>query len=84
MSSGNITNEEITIEAFIPVFDDKLKRIKKKLKELLEKRKKDRDRKTIKALIKEAKGLRDIIKKARKIKRICPNCGHVLDGGTTK
>lgn len=78
MNSGNTTNNVIKIEAFIPVFDDKLKRHKKKLKALLEKPKKDRDKKAIKALIKEAKGLRDTIKLAKKIRKVCPHCGHDL------
>lgn len=79
MNSGNTTNEIITIDAFVPVFDDKLKRIKKQLKGLLDKPKKERDRRVIKSLIKEARELRDTLKKARKIKKTCPNCGHELE-----
>jgi len=79
MSSGNTTNEFVKIDAFIPIFDDKLKRHKNRLKELLAKPKKERDRKAIKALIKECKSLRDVVKKARKIKKTCPNCGHELE-----
>lgn len=66
------------IESFYGIFDEKLKRIKKKLKEHLSRAKKDRDRKAIKNLIKEAKDLRNILKKSQKENK-CPNCGCFLD-----
>lgn len=71
------------ITSFVPVFDDKLKKHKKKLKELLAKPRAERDKKLIKALVKEAKELRDIIKDAKKHMKDnikCPNCGHEWHG----
>lgn len=77
--SGNTANDTVSVEAFIPVFDDKLKRIKKRLNSLLNKPKKERDKKAIKALVKEAKELRETLKQVAKFKKKCPNCGHVYD-----
>ena len=67
--------------AFLGVFDQKLKRLIKKIQSELEKPKKDRNKVFLKNTIREARSLRNLIKKCRKQKGIgcCPNCGHELE-----
>jgi len=75
------------ITAFLDVFDDKLKRLKKHIKEELEKDRSKRDKKILKNLLKEAKELRNLIKDGRKDQQACrekecvccPKCGHEFD-----
>lgn len=67
------------ITAFIPVFEDKLLKIKKNLKQELERAKTDRRKDFIKKEIKEAKELRNLIKRAVK-KSVCPHCGGDISG----
>lgn len=68
------------ITAFLDVFDDKLKKLKHKIKEELEKDRSKRDKKLLKSLLHEAKDLRNLIKEGRKdsSKQCCPKCGHTF------
>ena len=75
------------ITSFLDVFDDKLKRLKKKIKEELEKDRSKRDKRILKLLLKEAKELRNLIKEGKhetdkcleKRCRCCPKCGHEFE-----
>lgn len=65
------------ITSYYGVFDGKLKKLKQRLKEELKESKEKRDRKFIKSMIKEAKYLRNILKKINNEHKIaCPNCKH--------
>jgi len=65
------------ITAFHDVFETKLLRIKKKLKELLDVPKQQRNRAKIKILLHEAKSLNKTLKKIQpEQKKTCPKCGH--------
>lgn len=66
---------------FYGVFDEKLKKMKKELKEELELAKTDRRKDWIKKQIKEAKSLRDLLKKMEKHmgkQTHCPHCNGEL------
>ena len=63
----NTTSEEgRIITAFIPVFREKLDRLKKNLKEELSRAKSDRRKHVMKSLVSEAKGLKKLLDKADK------------------
>lgn len=72
------------ITAFLDVFDDKLKRLKDKIKKELEKDRSKRDKRILKDLLKEAKELRTLLKDGKHKSqgceenqcRCCPKCGH--------
>lgn len=64
------------ITAFLGIFEGRLNKIKKKIEKLLKEDKKDRDKKYLKDLLKEAKELKKIVK--RKPKHFCPCCGYDL------
>ena len=63
---------------FLEVFEQKLKKLIKKIDDELKKPKKERDFKFLKNTVKEAKTLRSLVKECRKQKGVgcCPNCGH--------
>ena len=61
-----------TITAFAEVFEQRLNLLKRDLKRELEKAKSDRQKDKLKKLMKEAKGLRDLV---RQLKPKCPHCG---------
>ena len=63
------------ITAFHSVFEEKLKRMKKSIKEELERAKSDRRKEWLKKELKEAKGLRDLLKETASK---CPHCGGRL------
>jgi len=71
-------NSEIKVTGMIAPLRDKLARLKKSLKRLLSKPKKDRNTKMIKTLLKEAKSVRKIIKRynRQEMSITCPRCGH--------
>lgn len=69
------------IDAYNGIFDEKLKRIKNRLKDQLSNTKSKRDRQAIKRLIKEAKEIRDVLKKSKKTELVCPHCGGVIMQG---
>ena len=66
---------------FYEVFKGKLNMHKEKLKEELALAKSDRRKDVMKKLVKDAKGLRDLLKQMEehmgKVTE-CPNCGHKL------
>ena len=66
---------------FLEVFEQKLKKLTKKIELELNKPKKDRNKSFLKNIIKEAKTLKDIVKDCRKQNGIscCPNCGHNIE-----
>lgn len=65
------------ITAYYGVFDSKLKKLKEKLKKELQETKEKRNKKLIKDFLKEAKQLRNILKKIGNNHKIsCPNCKH--------
>lgn len=61
----------------IPVFEDKLKRLIKKIENEYEKPKAERNKNMLKVVAKEAKALRKMLKECRKEMgdNCCPNCG---------
>ena len=66
---------------FYEVFRSKLNKMKDRLKEELALAKSDRRKESIKKLVKDAKGLRDLLKEMeRHMGKVteCPNCGHKL------
>jgi len=70
-------SEQVT--AFYGIFEEKYKKLKAKLSEQLKESKSKRNKKFIKSLLKEAKELKQVLKKSTKAKVCCPNCGHVLN-----
>ena len=65
---------------FLEVFEQKLKKLIKKIEVELEKPKKDRNKSFLKNTIREAKTLKDLVKECRRQKGVgcCPNCGHEI------
>ena len=67
--------------AFIPVFEEKLDKLKKDLKLELGKAKTDRRKHWLKSQVAETKSLQKLIKKMeRQLGKIvvCPKCGHEI------
>ena len=64
--------------AFIPVFEEKLIRLKEDLKSELSKAKSYRRKNVIKSMLREAKGLQKLVKECTPENDCicCPNCGH--------
>lgn len=65
---------------FLEVFEQKLKKLIKKIDDELKKPKKERNPSFLKNTVKEAKTLRNLVKECRKQKGVgcCPNCGHTI------
>lgn len=70
------TNEKIT--AFLPVFKQRLDWSITGLKEEIKKPKKERNKESLKRLLKEAKELKHLVKELDENATKCPNCGHLL------
>jgi|TARA_R100000742_G_C4201828_1_gene30705 predicted Holliday junction resolvase-like endonuclease len=67
------------ITSFIPVFEDKVVKLKEDLKKELKKSKIDRRKDVMESLVKEAKGLQKTIKEVKEqTSQKCPHCGGVL------
>lgn len=67
------------VGGFLPVFEQRLGMLKKRLKEELEKKKHDRSKHTLKHTIKEIRRWEDFIHKQKKLsKNKCPHCGETL------
>lgn len=66
------------ITAYIPVFQEKVDKMKKRLRSELEKTKSDREKNTIRSLIKTIKKLQKTIRAAKKDETRCPHCGEIL------
>lgn len=67
-----MTKKRIT--AFVGVFEDKLQKMKKTIKEELARPSSERRKDWLKKQLKEAKGLRDLLKEISENKK-CPHCG---------
>ena len=65
---------------FLEVFEQKLKKLINKIDVELKKPKKERDKSLLKRTVREAKSLKNIVKKCRKQNGVgcCPKCGHEL------
>ena len=67
------------ITSFIPVFEERLSKLKNTLKNELERAKSDRRKDVMKRLVKDAKSLQKTINKVKKENaKICPHCGEEL------
>ena len=68
-----------SIPNFLDVFEKRVDRAREKIKEELKKDKPDRDRKLLKDLLEDIRGIRKSIKHARaEHVRTCPHCGKIL------
>jgi len=65
------------MENYVPVFEAKLNKLRDKVVKELAVPKKDRNRKRLKKMLKEIKGLKKTIRSAKRIKA-CPHCGQPL------
>ena len=65
------------MENYVPVFEAKLNKLRDKVVKELAVPKKDRNRKRLKKMLKEIKGLKKTIQSAKRIKT-CPHCGQPL------
>ena len=64
------------ITSFIPVFEERLSKLKNTLKIELERAKSERRKDVMKRLVKDAKSLQKTIKDAKKHNaKTCPHCG---------
>ena len=64
------------ITSFIPVFEERLSKLKNTLKNELQLAKSDRRKDVMKKLVKDAKSLQKTIKDAKKYNaKTCPHCG---------
>ena len=64
------------ITGFIPVFEQRLDKLKKSLKNELQRAKSERRKDVMKKLVKDAKSLQKTIKDAKKHNaKTCPHCG---------
>lgn len=68
------------MENYVPVFESKVKKLYDKVVEELSIPKKERNKKRLKKMLKEIKGIKKTIRSAKKIKT-CPHCGHPLWDG---
>ena len=64
---------------FLGVFEQRVHRLRKRLKDELEKDKPERCKKTIKMAIAEIKSFEEVLQQHRKDHRRCPHCGEKLD-----
>ena len=65
----------------IPVFEEKFKKLLKKIQLEYEKPKAERDKDFLKSTAKEAKELKKLLKEYRQemSTQCCPNCGHEIN-----
>ena len=67
------------ITSFIPVFEERLSKLKNTLKNELERAKSDRRKDVMKRWVKDAKSLQKTINEVKKQNaKICPHCGGEL------
>ena len=66
------------IKSFLPVFQGRVDKLKKSLKEELALAKSERRKEVIKSQVKEAKRLQKAIEEAAGDSDTCPNCGSIL------
>jgi len=84
-----MTDEDIKITAYLGVFEEKLDRVKKRIKKMLEDRKNGCcDTKQLKVVLSEAKSLKKHVQKMRekegldkpkKMSIQCPHCNGTID-----
>ena len=69
------------ITAFYGVFEEKLNKMKKEIKNELQRSRSERRKDWLKAQLKEAKSMRDHLKTMKKEMRTeeCPHCGKAID-----
>lgn len=74
-----MTNKPLNV-GFLEVFEQKLKKLIKKIELELEKPKKERNKSFLKTAVREARTLKNLVKECRKQKGIgcCPKCGHEM------
>lgn len=65
------------MENFVPVFESKVKKLRDKIVKELSVPKKSRNKKRLKKMLDEIKGIKKTIKSAKTVKT-CPHCGHPL------
>jgi len=65
------------VENYVPVFESKIKKLYDKVVKELSIPKKERNKKRLKKMLKEIKGIKKTIRSAKKIKT-CPHCGYPL------
>ena len=64
------------ITSFIPVFEERLQKLKNTLKSELQRAKSERRKDVMKRLVKDSKSLQKTIKEAKKHNaKTCPHCG---------
>ena len=68
------------MENYVPVFESKVKKLYDKVVKELSIPKKERNKKRLKKMLKEIKGIKKTIQSAKKVKT-CPHCGHPLWDG---
>lgn len=75
-----MSDGKIKTTAFIPVFRDKLDKIRNQLKDEYKRARSERRKEAMKKLAREAKSLKKLVDQADDQKDIitCPNCGHKL------
>ena len=67
------------ITSFIPVFEERLQKLKNTLKSELQRAKSERRKDVMKRLVKDAKSLQKTIKDAKKHNaKTCPHCGEEI------
>lgn len=65
----------------MPVFEEKFKKLLKKIEREYQKPKSERNKDFLKRTAKEARGLRKLLKECREEMgtQCCPNCGHEIN-----
>ena len=77
--SGTPSSSSPGITGFIEIFEGRLNKMKLHLKEELGKAKHDRDRKSIRRIIADARKLNKTMKEMRHANnKLCPHCGEKL------
>ena len=73
----SVNHQGIPMENFVPVFESKVKKLRDKIVKELAVPKKNRNKKRLKKMLDEIKGLKKTIQSAKKVKT-CPHCGNPL------
>ena len=72
-------SDAVGISGFIEIFEGRLQKMKNHLKKELEKSKQERDRKSIRRILYDARKLNKTIKEMRNVSaKKCPHCGEKL------
>ena len=67
------------VTGFIEIFEGRLNKMKLRLKEELSKVKHERDKKTIKRIVADARKLNKTLKEMRQVApKLCPHCGEKI------